>query len=128
MCAHFAIHHQTESPAYYDIIIDREQAVSIFRIDHLDILDFLDGNEVMAEEIDPAGAGRALSGGMQTGQGKGTVRLFDEGSCAIELWSLPVNIIQVASRQLNGTLHILKLAEGYSLRYLRSRLKRPPLR
>ena len=51
------MHHHTDSPAYYDIIIDRENAISIFRIDHSDILNFLDGNEVKAEEMDPGGAG-----------------------------------------------------------------------
>ena len=117
------MHHHTDSPAYYDIIIDRENAITIFRIDHSDILDFLDGNEVKAEEIDPGAADKAAFD-IPVGSGKGTVRLFDEGSCAIERWVPPVYVIQIASRQLYGTLHVLKVEEGYSLRYVRSRLKR----
>jgi hypothetical protein len=127
MSAHFAIHHHTDSPAYYDIIIDREQAISIFRIVQFDMLAFLDGSEVKAEEIDPGSADKA-SLDIPAGCGKGTVRLFDAGSCAIEQWSPPVYIIQITSRQFSGTLHILKVEEGYSLRYLRNRLKKPPLR
>jgi hypothetical protein len=114
------MHHHTDSPAYYDIIIERENAISIFRIDHSDILDFLDGTEVKAEEIAP-GAADTATRDIPVGSGKGTVRLFDEGSCAIERWVPPVYIIQIASRRFNGTLHILKVEEGYSLRYVRSR-------
>lgn len=121
------MHHHTDSPAYYDIIIDRENAMSIFRIDHYDILDFLDGTEVKAEEIDPGGADSATRE-IPAGSGNGTVRLFDTGSCAIERWVPPVYVIQVASRQLDGTLHILKVEEGYSLRYVRSRYKKPSTR
>ena len=124
MSAHFAIHHQTDSPAYYDIIIDRDNAISIFRIAHLDILDFLDGNEVKAEEIDPGNDDRVTTD-IPAGHGKSSVHLFDTGSCAIERWVQPVYIIEVASRQLLGTLHILKVEEGYSLRYVRSRYKKP---
>lgn len=124
MSAHFFMHHHADSPAYYDIIIDRDGTVSIFRIDHYDILDFLDGTEVKAEEIDPGGAGNATRE-IPAGSEKGRVRLFDTGSCAIERWVPPVYVIQVASRQLEGTLHILKVEEGYSLRYVRSRYKKP---
>lgn len=124
MSARFAIHHHTDSPAYYDIIIDREKAISIFRIAHYDILDFLDGNEIKAEEIDPGSADGSIPD-IPAGTGKGTVHLFDAGPSVIEIWSPPVYIIQIASRQLYGTLHILKVEEGYSLRYVRSRYKKP---
>ncbi len=90
----------------------------------MDILDFLDGNEVKAEEINPGSDDRAAPD-IAAGHGKSSVHLFDSGSCAIERWVKPVYIIEVASRQLLGTLHILKVEEGYSLRYVRSRYQKP---
>ncbi len=123
MSAHFAIHHHTDPPAYYDIIIDRGNTISIFRIIQFDMLAFLDGNEVKAEEIETGSADKAALD-IPVSCESVTLRLFDAGSCTIERWSPPVYILQIAARQFYGTLHILKVEEGYSLRYIRSRAKK----
>jgi hypothetical protein len=122
MNAQFAIHHHTDSPAYYDIFIDRGDSVSIFRIEQFDMLALLDGTEVKAEGIEGHGDGQTPPD-EPVDCGRGTVRLFDSGPCAIERWSAPVYILQIAGRQFYGTLHVLKVEEGYSLRYVRSRSK-----
>ncbi len=124
MGARFAIHHHTDSPAYYDIMIDRGDSVSIFRIEQFDMLALLDGTEVKAESIDGSVDGQVpLDEPVDCG--RGAVRLFESGSCSIERWSSPVYILQIAGRQFYGTLHVLKVEEGYSLRYVRSRAKKP---
>jgi hypothetical protein len=125
MGARFAIHHHADPPAYYDIIIDRGDSASTFRIVQFDMLAFQDGTEVKAEIINNAD-GCGLDDPVDCGSGR--VRLFDAGSCLIERWSPPVYIIHIAGRQFYGTLHILKVQEGYSLRYVRSRAKKQPPR
>ena len=127
MSAHFAIHHHTDSPAYYDIMIDRGDSISTFRIIQFDMLAFLDGTEVKAEGID-SGSIDKVTLDIPVSCGRGTIRLFDAGSCAIERWSPPVYILQIAGRQFYGTLHILKVEVGYSLRYVRSRSKKTSTR
>jgi hypothetical protein len=127
MSSQFAIHHHTDPPAYYDINIDRGDRVVVFRIVQFDMLALLDGTEVSAEMIDQAGV-EPTPLGEPISCGQGTVRLFDAGSCAIERWSPPVYILQLAGRQFYGTFHILKAKEGYSLRYVRIRAQRTPAR
>ncbi|MBP7735781.1 MAG: hypothetical protein KA369_07405 [Spirochaetes bacterium] len=119
----FAIHHHPDSPAYYDIIIDGGESLATFRIAQFDMLAFLDGTEVKADEVDNGSAGTApLDKPVSCGAGK--VRLFDSGLCAIERWSPPVYLIQVAGKQFYGTIHMLKVEDGYSLRYIRSRSRK----
>ncbi|HOT44858.1 MAG TPA: hypothetical protein PLM53_13225 [Spirochaetota bacterium] len=122
MGATFAIHHYPDPPAFYNIIIDRGDSVATFRIVQFDMLALQDGTEVKAESVDNGGSGDL---GRPVDCGRGTVRLFDSGLCAIERWSHPVYIVHIAGRQFYGTLHILKADEGYSLRYVRSRANKP---
>jgi len=124
MGAKFAIHHHPDPPAFYDIIIDLGDSASAFRIVQFDMLALMDGTEVKAESIDNGGA--VPEGPVDCG--RCAVRLFDAGTCIIERWSPPVYIIQIAGGRFYGTLHILKVEEGYSLRYVRSRAHKPPLR
>lgn len=121
--AQFAIHHHPDSPAYYDLIFDRGDSLSAFRIAQFDMLSLLDGTEVKAEEVD-SGASYSAPLDKPAACGAGRVRLFDSGLCAIERWSPPVYLIQVAGKQFYGTLHMLKVEEGFSLRYVRSRSKK----
>lgn len=122
MPSHFVMYHQPESPAYYDITIDRGDSVSIFRIVQFDMLAFLDGTEVKGAGIDTANAEQTPLGEPICCD-RGKVRVFDSGPCTVERWNPPVFILQIAGRQFYGTLHILKVEEGYSLRYVRSRNK-----
>lgn len=120
MAGQFVIHHHDGSPAFYDIIITRDDAVSTFRIEQFDMLALLDGTEVNAEGIE-SGSSETAHLDEAISCDRGMVRLFDSGACVIERWSPPVFLIQVAGRQFYGTIHILKVKEGYSLRYIRSR-------
>ena len=123
----FAIHQYTDPPAHYDITVDRGDRVAVFRIEQFDMLALLDGTEVTAGMIEDAGFGQAPPG-EPISCGRCMVRLFDDGSCGIERWDPPVYIFHIAGRQFYGTLHVLKAKEGYSLRYVRNRAKRPAAR
>lgn len=119
MKASFIILHRTESPAYYDIIIDRGDSASTFRIDQFDMLALLDGTEVSAREVTPRPS--QAEPGVPVTCDRGAFRQFDAGACVIERWQPPVIILQVDSGRFLGTLHLLEVEDGYSLRYVRKR-------
>lgn len=124
MNARFIILHQPEPPAYYDIIIDRGNSASSFRIAQFDMLALLDGTEVLAREVDaPSGQ---VEHDTPFNCSRGAFRQFDSGACFIERWQPPVIILQLDAGRFFGTLHILKIEEGYSLRYVRKRSAKSP--
>ena len=123
MKVQYIILHQPESPAYYDIIIDRGDSASSFRIAQFDMLALLDGTEVLSREVyaRPSQAGR--DGPISCD--RGTFSQFDSGACAIERWNPPVIILQFSGTRFNGTIHLLKVEDGYSMRYVRNRSVKP---
>ncbi|MBN2160090.1 MAG: hypothetical protein JW807_11895 [Spirochaetes bacterium] len=121
----FIIIQQTESPPYYDIIIDRGDSASSFRIAQFDMLALLDGTEVLSQEV--RSPPELSERGVPVTCDHGAFRQFDEGSCFIERWQPPVMILQLSGRRFLGTLHLLEVGDGYSMRYIRNRSAKPRL-
>jgi hypothetical protein len=120
MSARYVILHNPEPPAYYDIRIDRETSLAVFRIVQFDMLALKDGSAVPAVRL-PERDNEGTPDDRSNQAGSSALRTFDSGSCAIEQWGDPVIVLNLIGKIFMGTFHILKSKDVYTIRYIRSR-------
>lgn len=116
----YVIDHYTGPGACYDIAFDLGESLVTFRIAQLDMLYLQDGTEINATILSGPG-GEEVPLEKEISCDHATCRRYDSGLCAVEQWSESVMVINLLGPHFTGAMHILKTAERYSMRFIRSR-------
>jgi hypothetical protein len=125
MAFRFTIHHKTTPRPCYDFIIDRGDSLASFRIDQFDFQSFQYGTEIIAEFI-PEGSYEREIPNRPRSCDSGMVSRIDTGPCTVEGWNDSVIMVNISGRVFAGTVHILKVPAGRSMRYIRKRAPGTP--